>query len=80
MTTLINKVNFKQITKGCIEFNGIDSLNGNQMSGMIIYQPLDVKRNQVWHIKFYDENKSLNNSSIAYFGSSAKNCKQWLSN
>ena len=71
---------YKQIEKGKIEFKGIDNWNGQLVTGLIIYQPIDVKINQVWEVKFYDINGSIKDSITEFRAASAKKCKEWLSN
>jgi hypothetical protein len=71
---------YKKISKGIIEFKGIDNWNQKEISGIIVYQPYDVKLNQVWGIKFYNIDGNILESDTAFRAESAKKCKEWLTN
>jgi hypothetical protein len=65
---------FKKIAKGRYYFKGIDNWNNQEIEGYIVYQPYDVKRNQVWSVVF----ENTDNVYRPFFASTLKECKQWL--
>ena len=59
-----------KIKNGEYNFKGIDSYNGEIISGVIIYQPFDKPLNQAWEVRF--------GNVTPFRGKSLKDCKNWL--
>lgn len=66
---------FTKIQNGEYYFKGIDSLNGQEIEGHILYKPYDVKFNEVWAVVF---GKDTDNQNTAFRGKTLKSCKKWL--
>ena len=68
---------FTKIKNGEYSFKGIDNWSNTEIQGHIIYQPYDVKSNQVWSVVF---GLNTNNPCQEFYGSTLKDCKNWLTN
>jgi len=66
---------FTKIKKGEYSFKGIDNWSDTEIQGHIIYQPYDVKSNEVWSVVF-----GLNTSNVCheFYSATLKGCKDWL--
>jgi hypothetical protein len=66
---------FTKISKGNYKFKGIDSWNGKEIEGNIIYQPFDIESSKSWQVVF---GLGTDNINRAFFGKSLTQCKNWL--
>jgi hypothetical protein len=66
---------FTKLANGNYKFKGIDSWNGKELEGNIIYQPFDIEISRAWQIVF---NLDTRNIYTAFYGASLKECKKWL--
>jgi hypothetical protein len=66
---------FTKIENGKYTFKGIDTWTNKEIEGNIIYQPYDVKSNQVWQVVF---GLGTMNVDRPFMASTLKECKKWL--
>jgi hypothetical protein len=66
---------FTKISNGNYKFKGVDSWNGKEIEGNIIYQPFDIESSKSWQVVF---GLGTDNIDRAFFGKSLTQCKNWL--
>jgi len=68
------KKTHSEFADSCYKFTGIDSWNGKEISGHIIYRPWNGHRKQ-WAVSFALGGRDID---CAFEASTLKECKQWL--
>jgi hypothetical protein len=71
----IKIMTFTKLANGNYKFKGIDTWNGKEIEGNIIYQPYDIEISKAWQVVF---GLGTDNTYTAFYGASLKECKKWF--